>query len=88
MVKVTQKEWAEQIEKGLRKHELLIRKQSREKFSQIKQYIPLTLLIGIVTAVLYVYIFGWEWFLKGLFNGIMNATIVVTILALVAGKVR
>jgi hypothetical protein len=83
VTKITRKQWAQMIERGMRKHEFLSARGRLERFWRyMNKHKAASLALGLVAITIYVNLWG----VKELFKTAVTYTIIITLLAtLVAG---
>ncbi len=76
--KVSRKEWALMIEKGLRKNEFINSRSRTEKFLKwINKHRNISIIIGLLAILVYLYVWGF----KELFKSLVTYTIMITFFA-------
>ena len=76
--KLSGKEWAEVIERGLKRHEFDIARQ-RERL--LWHYLPIPIAIGILACIIYILYWGWESWFQTFLSWIIGVTIVTAVVA-------
>lgn len=82
MAAMKRKEWAEMIERGMRRHEQQQAVEQNRRMRDLRKYIPIPIVLGLLASILYVLLWGWETFLQDFLSWVIGITIVTTVLAL------
>ena len=85
-VRLTQKEWARLIEQRMKKYELEQKTSKKNRWHTLKKYISIQIIIGLSCIAIYLALFGWEWMMKGILNGLMSATLIATVLTYINAR--
>ena len=79
--KLSGKEWAELVERGLKRHEFDLAHQ-RERL--LRHYLPIPIAIGVAACGLYILLWGWESWFKTFLSWTIGVTIVTALVAIFA----
>ncbi len=76
--KISRKEWALRIEKGLRRHEFVKSRSRAERFFRwLNKHRNISILIGLFAVLVYLHTWGF----KELFKSLVTYTIMITFFA-------
>ena len=84
-IKLSQREWAQEVEKALRKSETVRKKRL---LSKLQRFLPVPIIIGIVASILLITFYGWRDFFLRVLAATIAATIVTTMVATFAKMTR
>lgn len=88
MATLSQKEWAMQIEQGMRRHDMKQQREQERRFDHLRHYLPIPIVIGIIACFLFIWLYGWRSFLEVFLSWVIGITIVTTVIALFGRKRR
>lgn len=82
--KLSRKEWAAMVEKGLRKHEFLSKRSRSERFWRyIARHKTISILLGLTAIMIYLN----QWGARELFKTMVTYTIMITLLATIFASI-